>query len=240
MKVRLVLIALLALGVIALGGCTTKVVTSDGATPLNTVTASGTGEALAAPDMAEMNFGASVFEPDAKAALANANTAAEAIVAAVKDAGVPADDIQTANVSVYPEYTGNGEKAPEISGYRASIQVRVKIRDLEKIGDVIGAASGAGANEINGPSFMLDDDDEAQATAIEDAIADARSRAETMASAAGRTLGEIISVSETGMNVPVYYSDMGYRADFTAAESVAIEPGQLDITASVTVVFALE
>jgi uncharacterized protein YggE len=238
MKRRTIGAAVLVLALLALGGCTTKVVTTEGATPLNTVTASGTGESLAAPDMAEMYFGAGVLEDDAKAALAGASAIADAITTAVKDAGVPTDDIQTANVSVYPEYTGGGDKAPTVTGYRASVQVRVKIRDLEKIGDVIGAASDAGANEIGGPTFMLDDDAAAQDAAIEDAIADARRRAETMAKAAGKSLGAIISVSETGVSVPPIY--LGERAALDSTFSVPIEPGQLNVTAGVTVVFELK
>jgi uncharacterized protein YggE len=238
MNRRIITAAVLVFALVALGGCTTKVVTSDGATPLNTVTASGTGEALAAPDMAQMYFGVSALEPDAKAALDSASATADAITKAVKDAGIPAADIQTANVSVYPEYSGYEEDTPRISGYRASVQVRVKIRDLDTIGAVIGAANDAGANEIGGPSFMLDDDADAQDAAITDAIDDARRRAEVMAKAAGKSLGAIISVSEAGVSIPPIAYQMDARV---AAESaVPIEPGQLDITAGVTVVFELK
>ncbi|MGB4442026.1 MAG: SIMPL domain-containing protein [Coriobacteriia bacterium] len=238
MNTRLIIAAALALGVLALGGCSTKVVTTDGAAPLYTVTTNGTGETVAAPDMAEMYFGATVQSEDAKDALGGANELAEAITAAVKDAGVASEDIQTANVSVYPEQDYNGPQ-PVVTGYRASIQVRVKVRDIEKIGEVIGAASDAGANEIGGPSFMLDDDAEVTNEAIELAIADARNRAEVMAKAAGKELGEIISVSETGASAPVYYGVRTAEAADMAA-GVAIEPGQLDITTTVTVVFELK
>jgi len=233
--------AALAVALIALGGCSTKVVTTDGALPLNTVTASGSGETLSAPDMAEMYFGANVLKADAKAALDGASQVATAITDAVKSAGIPAEDIQTANVSVYPEYRGNGDKAPEVTGYRASVQVRVKVRDLEKIGDVIGAASDAGANEIGGPNFTLDDDAAAQDEAIQDAIKDARRRAETMAKAAGKTLGGIIAVTEAGASVPpLYYGRSAGVALDAYGAGVPIEPGQLTVNASVTVVFELK
>lgn len=236
---RLIVVAIVVAGALAATGCTTKIVTSEGAVPLNTVTSSGTGTSLAAPDTAEMYFGVTVLEPEAKAALDTAGESAEAIVSAIKDAGIPADDVQTANVSVYPEYSGSEGKAPTVTGYRANVQVRVKIRDLDKIGDVIGAASGAGATDIGGPNFTLDDRDGAEDAAIDDAIADARRRAETMAKAAGKTLGEIISVSEAGVTVPpIYYGGLG-RAE-AADYSVAIEPGQLDVAANVTVVFELK
>lgn len=240
MKPQVVLIIALAIGLLVLAGCQTKVVTTGGAAPLYTVTAGGEGKSVAAPDMAEMYFGASAYEPDAKSALKKASDAAAAITDAVKKAGVAAEDIQTANVSVYPEYSGGGdEKELAISGYRASVQVRVKLRDIEAVGEVIGAASEAGANEIGGPSFTLSDDASVRNEAIELAIADARKRAEVMAKAAGKELGEIISVSETGISIPpLYYG--AERAAVAYDAKVAIEPGTLDVSASVTVVFELK
>lgn len=237
MNTKLIVAGTLVLVVLALGGCSTKVVTTEGAAPLYTVTTNGTGKTVAAPDTAEMYFGAAVQSEDAKDALSRANDVATAITAAVKDAGVAPEDIQTANVSVYPEQSYDGPE-PVITGYRASIQVRVKVRDIERIGEVIGAASDAGANEIGGPSFMLDEDDEATNEAIELAIEDARSRAEVMARAAGKQLGEIISVSETGASAPFYRGAVAESMD--AASAVAIEPGQLDISTTVTVVFELK
>jgi hypothetical protein len=224
----------------ALSGCTTKVVTTQGAAPLYTVTAGGTGKVLAPPDEAELYFGASALESDAKVALDTASTAADRIISAVKGAGVKAEDVQTSNVSVFPEYSyGDEGKAPEVTAYRANVQVRVKVRDIEKIGAIIGAASDAGATDIGGPSFMLSDDSDLRNKAVEDAIADARTRAEVMAKAAGKTLGEIISVSETGVSIPPILYERAAAA-YDTAEAVPIEPGQLEISAGVTVVFELK
>jgi uncharacterized protein YggE len=236
MKTRILVLALALVLALGLAGCGTKVVTTNGAAPLNTVTAGGTGKVTAPPDMAEMYFGASFVADDAKTALGQASKAAEDITAAVKNAGVAAEDIQTANVNVYPEQSGDGQSI-QITGYRASIQVRVKLRDLEAVGSVITAASEAGANEIGGPTFTLSNDSSARNDAIELAIDDARTRAEVMAKAAGKSLGEIISVSEANVSIPPVYYDLAAK---TAAESVPIEPGQLDVSSSVTVVFELK
>lgn len=222
---------------VVLSGCTTKVVTSGGTTPLNTVTATGTGKTVAAPDIAEMYFGVTTRASDAGAALDQASAAAEKISAAVKGAGVAAEDVQTANVSVYPLQTSKGDEIV-ITGYQASIQVRVKVRDIKALGGVITAANEAGANEISGPSFALDDDSDARNEAITLAVADAKKHAEAMAKAAGKSLGTIISVSETNVSVPIY-TRTGAVKDL-AAESVPIETGQLDISADVTVVFELK
>jgi uncharacterized protein len=229
---------LLALGtVLLLAGCTTRIITSGGTTPLNTVTASGTGETVAAPDLAEMYFGVTVRADSATKALNDASATAERIASAVKGEGIADEDIQTANVSVYPLQFRQGDEVV-ITGYQASVQVRVKIRDIEKIGSVITAANTAGANEISGPSFMLSDDSVVRNEAITLAIADARNRAEVMADAVGKDLGTVISVSESGLVVPIYTQALSH--DTAESAKVAIEPGQLDITANVTVVFELK
>lgn len=236
MNPKTVLAFALALGVLALSGCTTKVVSAD-STALPTVTASGLGTTTASPDTAEMTFGATAYSNDSRKALEQASKLSAAINAAVKDAGVAEEDIQTANVSVYPDYSYEGDK-PRVTGYRATVSVRAKIRDMASIGDVIGAASAAGANEINGPAFTLTDDEEKRGEAIELAVADARVRAESMAKAAGKTVGGVLSISETGVNVPVLYE--GARMAAAQDWSVPIETGELEVTANVTVVFELE
>ncbi len=237
MKTRYALLAVMLAGALVLTGCSTRVVTTDGEAPLYTVTAGGTGRAAAVPDMAEMYFGSTVVAEDAKTALGQTSETAETITAAVKDAGVAAEDIQTANVSIWPEQSGDGTRIT-VTGYRASVQVRVKIRDIESIGQVIGAASEAGANEVGGPTFTLSDDADVRNETIGLAIEDARVRAKVMAEAANKGLGEIISISEANVTIPPIYYDMSVRAD--AGAGVPIEPGQLDISTSVTVVFELK
>jgi len=240
MRTRTILILSAVVAVLMLAGCTTKVVTTDGTTPLNTVTAQGEGTSPAAPDMARMSFGVTIQNADAEAALNGASEVASAITEALKKAGVKAEDIQTANVSLYPQQEWRDGQAPVILGYQASVTVSTKVRDLTSLGDVITAASGAGATDIGGPTFTLEDDVEARDAAIAGAVEDARMRAEAMAKAAGKTVGEVIAISETNINVPtIYYGESLSVAD-TAAESVPIEPGQLDITADVTVVFELK
>lgn len=233
---RLVILVLSLAVLAALSGCTAGGVSSNEPVPSRTVTASGTGITAAAPDVAEMYLGVTILEKDAKTALDTASKTATAITAAVKDAGVPAEDIQTANISVYPQYSNSMGTTSEITGYSASIQVRVKVRELAKIGDVITRANDAGANEVGGPTFTLSDDSEARAKSIKLAVDDARKKAQIMAEAAGKSVGEVVSISETGVQVPV----IAYEAASVRDSSVPIEPGQLDVTANVTVVFRLK
>ena len=162
----------------------------------NTVTASGTGTTQAAPDTAEMSFGVTTMSPNAKSALDDASKIAEQIASAVKKQGVADEDIQTRDVSVYPQTADqNGKQV--ITGYQASLSVQVKVRDIAKLGEIISAANAAGANTISGPTFTIDDPAPARAKAIDEAVADARKSAEAMAKAAGKSVGEVLSMSSS-------------------------------------------
>lgn len=238
MRRRILIGIVLAVALLALVGCQTKVVTSPSGV-LNTATAQGEGKAVAAPDQAEMYFGATVTGTDAKKTLDAATKASNAVIDALKKAGIAEEDLQTTGVNLYPQQDYREGKAPTITGYQASIQVRATIKDIAKVGDIINAASDAGATDIGGPNFTLSEDSEARDEAIKKAVDDARKRAKVMAEAAGKTLGDVISVSETGVSVPIIYGDRSVKAA-EDAETAQIEPGTLDITANVTVVFELK
>ncbi len=233
------LLAALALALVALAGCgETATTTAGGTAAVNTVTASGAGTAQAVPDTAEMSFGVTTTSSNAKTALDDASKVAEQIASAVKKQGIADEDIQTQDVSVYPQ-TVDQDGKQVITGYQASLSVRVKVRDIAKLGEVISAANAAGANSISGPTFTIDDPAPARAEAIDEAVADARKSAEAMAEAAGKSVGEVLSMSssDVGMVAEAMYG----QADMAgAARDVPIEPGQLDITANVVVVFELK
>jgi uncharacterized protein len=230
------LLAALATALVALAGCSGSGTNSDGA-PINTVTASGTGTSQAAPDTAEMSFGVTTMSSNAKSALNDAAKTAEQIASAVKKQGIADEDIQTRDVSVYPQTTDqNGKQV--ITGYQSSLSVQVKVRDISKLGDIISAANSAGANTISGPTFTIDDPAPVRAKAIDEAVADAHKSAEAMAKAAGKSVGGVLSLSSSDVGSvpgPMYSADVA-----RAAKSVPIEPGQLDITANVVVIFELE
>lgn len=227
---------------IAASGCTTKVVTESGGTAMaNTVTASGNGKVAAPPDEATMYFGVTRRDADAKKALAKASTAAEKINAELRKQGITKDDLQTSNVSVYPQYRDSGGKSV-IDGFQASIDVTAKVKDLEKLGAIITALTNAGAQNVNGPAFGIGEDAPYRNQAIKKAVDDARSQAEAMADAAGKSVGGVVSISASSVNVPVpMWGQMrGAGLDTAASADVPIEAGQLDVTADVTVVFELK
>lgn len=225
---------------IALTGCATRVETVSSGNPLaNTVTAPGTGKISGIPDQAVMSFGVSSQAKDAKAALDKVSAKAAAISSAVQRNGVAEQDIQTANVSVDPQYgtpRPNGQ-APVV-GYQASLSVTAKVRDLNALSKVIGAASAAGVDNINGPSFSINEDSKYRQQAIAKAVDDARVTAAAMAKAAGKQLGDVVSVSSSDSGTQP--APLTAYADLAAKAPVPIERGQLDVTANVNVVFALK
>ncbi|MDO8986596.1 MAG: SIMPL domain-containing protein, partial [Coriobacteriia bacterium] len=138
-------------------------------------------------------------------------------------------------------YDNSGKKPPTVASYRASIDLRVKVRDLEILGQVIEEGISAGASTVDGPTSTLDDDAAATDEAITKATKDARRRAEAMAKAAGKSVGDAVSIKETSVEVPSVYSDskalLRMDSAYAASPAIAVEAGQLDIVADITVVF---
>lgn len=227
--------------VAALGsGCATKVVTAPSSTPLNTVTAAGTGSIFAAPDVARMTFGVDVNSAKAKGALDSAAATAEKIIAALKKRGVAEEDIQTSGVSLYPTQDERNGRVV-VTGYQASISVSAKLRDIEKVGDVIEAASNAGANTVSGPSFEISEDSDQRAQAIENAVENAKKNADAMAKATGKTVGDVVSITSSNVSVPgpLMRAEAMYAGAADAAK-VPVEAGQLEVTGEVTVMYELK
>lgn len=201
-----------------------------------TVTVTGEGSVEGAPDMAALSLGVTTDGPTAAEAMAANSASLTAVLERLKSAGIADRDVQTANLSLTPNWTGyeNGG-TPRISSYTASNQVTVRIRDLPKLGTVLDAAIADGANTLNGISFGLSDPAPALNAARGEAVADARARAELLVQAAGASLGRIVSISESGgyaQPAPMF------RA---AAEAlpVPVQGGEVATTASVTIVYEI-
>jgi uncharacterized protein YggE len=195
------------------------------------ITVTGVGSVRAAPDRAEFSFGVETQGETGDEALAKNSAAVQKVINAIKGAGVAAGDIQTQQVSVYPRYSSDGQ---QIVGFTATNSVSVKIRDVAKAAAVVEAAVKAGANQVYGPTFSIADQSELYKDALEDAFADARSKAEALASITGVSLGRVVNVVEGGGFFPV---PIPAAAEGEAAPP--IEPGLQEIQASLTVTFAI-
>jgi uncharacterized protein len=197
------------------------------------ITVTGTGVVHAVPDRAEISFGVLSQGRTASQALTANDAAIQRVVAALRAAGIAAADLQTRSFSVSPRYSEEGE---EILGYTAQNTVAAQLRDLARAGAVIDAAVGAGANQVYGPSLSRSDSRELYRDALEAGVADARAKAQVLASAAGVSLGPVVGLAEQGES-PM--SDQGGAREAAPAAGVQIEPGTQDIMASVVVTFAV-
>jgi uncharacterized protein YggE len=198
------------------------------------ITVTGTGSVTATPDTAEWSFGVQTSADTAEVALGANSEAMEQVVAALEDAGVAGDDLQTQQVSVWPRTSDDGLS---IVGYDASNTVRATIHDLQRAGAIVDAAVAAGANQVYGPSLTVSDAEASYREAVDAAFDDARARAEAIAEKAGVTLGAPVAIVESGGGGSMPYYGRAMAED--AAADVAIEPGTQDVGASLTVTFAI-
>ncbi|MEE3234601.1 MAG: SIMPL domain-containing protein [Candidatus Latescibacterota bacterium] len=195
---------------------------------------SGTGQISASPDIAYAQLGIQTFSVQLDEALTANNKLMASINNALQNAGVSNTDIVTTQFNVNPQYDYEKDSR-ELLGYWVNNQIRVTCRELTKIGNLLQIAVDAGANTVNGIQFSIEDTEALRAQARSLAVADARQRAETLATAAGVKLGQAIDIRESSNDYPLYA-----RAEFDLAQgAVPIESGQLDVTISVQVLFAI-
>ena len=246
---RLKHLILPAVGVVALlvvacdGGGDTIVQTTNGGA--SGIAAIGTGQAFGEPDIAVVSVGVNVQRDTVEEARNDAAEAQQAVIDSLKDNGVADEDIQTVGFSVYPQYNYPPDRPQgEIIGYVVNNVVSAKIRDLDTTGEVIDDATVAGGNDavVQGVSFTIDDPTELQEAARRQAVEKARQQAEQLADAAGVSLGDILSISESGGYIP-FERNLGGAAFDTAAQAPVpspIEPGQVEVNISVSIQFAIE
>jgi uncharacterized protein len=201
-----------------------------------------TGEATRVPDVAVITAGVVTRSADATAALQDAANRMERMVAALKRAGVQDRDIQTSNVNLNPEYRYPENQPPQLTGYTASNQLTIRFRDIRNSGKILDALVAQGANQINGPSLVIDKPEAALDEARASAIATGRARAELYARALGLHIVRVVSVSESGGNYAPP-PPAPPPVPMMAAQSRAytkIEPGEQKLQVSVAMTFELQ
>ena len=207
-----------------------------------TITVVGDGVVSIKPDVARANIGVEVLRPSVEEASAENNTVTAAVLAALAEMGIAAEDIQTAGYSVFAErYGSDGMPTDEVK-YRVSNTVNVLIRDLDRVGEILDASIQAGANNIYGVEFLLDDPTAARSAARRLAVENARATAAELAELNGVSVGDLISISEViGGNGGFYSNQFSqYAAGGAGNVEAPIEPGQLRLTLQLQVTYALE
>ncbi len=190
------------------------------------------------PDIAALSAGVVTQSADANAAMRANSAQMDKVMAAIRAAGIAERDVQTAGISLSPQYRYAENQPPTITGYQASNTVNVKVRDLEKLGKVLDALVANGANQINGPSFEIDQPDPVQDEARRNALKKAQERAAMYATALGKRVKRIVSINEGGgMGVPGPMPMMKMAA--MDAGSPPVSPGETSLSATLEVVFEL-
>jgi len=259
-RAALVLLAVIALTVVYLVGATRSGGAPTASTPTRTVdTASGPPSTVQAtvgsgitvggranvsgtPDTLRLDLSVVVTAPTVSEALAKANGSADAVQKSLLGSGVATKDLQTSGLNISPDYDYSTNGSPRLKGYQVSESVSAKLRDLGRAGDAIGKAAGAGGNavRVNGISLDLEETGVLVSKARDKAFADARAKAEQYAKAAGRPLGDVLSIAESvSTPSPIPLSNAAAAGSALDKASVPVQPGSQDVSVSVTVVFAM-
>jgi uncharacterized protein len=196
--------------------------------PAKTITVTGNGSVTTVPDRATFGFTIETRAKTATAALSQNSDDATAVIAALKAAGVTSADLQTSQVSLSPQTSQDGNT---ILGYIASNSVTVRTA-LAGAGKIVDAAVGAGANGVSGPSLDVSDQSSLYRDALHRAVDDAKLKAQSLADAAGLSLGGALTITEGGSASPLPISDK------MSVAGSPIEAGTQEIQASATVTYS--
>ncbi|MFN2298713.1 MAG: SIMPL domain-containing protein [Anaerolineales bacterium] len=205
-----------------------------------TLSVTGEGKVTVTPDIAVSYLSVISRDPSLSAAWDDNNARTAAVIAALQGKGVAAEDIRSNfNVNQQEEYDRSGLLTGKIT-YIVTHSLTVTIRDLEKVGGLLGAAQAAGVDTIGGVAFALEDPAAAIREARALAVANARERAEELAAGLGVTVGKVITINEYGGSIP-YPADRDYATGVGGGgSSVPISVGTWEVSLSVGVVFEIE
>jgi uncharacterized protein YggE len=221
----------------------TDALTQVGGSSEHGLTVVGVGKASGTPDVAHVSIGIETQTTSVQQAVNDNKTKMTALLGVLKGLDIADKDVQTSNYSVFmqPSITN-----PSAAGgtspmtYHVTNQVEVTVRDVSKLGSILDKAVAAGANNIYGVSFSVADTSQLEADARSKAIANAQERAASLARLAGVSLGDIVSISEVIAVPSPIYSTVGAAMGMGGGGALPIQPGQLDVSTSVQVTFAIK
>lgn len=217
--------------------------------PANTIMVEGTGKGTSIPNLAVISF--SVTEEGATVADAQnkATEKTDAALSAVKGLGIEEKDVKTISYNVYPKYESIAPcysgycpaQNPKIIGYEVSQSVEVKVRDTGKAGDALQALGSTGVQNINGPSFQVDEDDAIRNVAREEAIKEAKAKAKVLAEQLGVRLVRVVSFYENTAPYPMYGMGGGYDMAMSSemAKAPSLPTGEQETTVSVSITYEI-
>ncbi len=237
-------LALAALGLMTAAACAASPAAAQTGIPADTprtITVTGSGIAFGAPDIATIQIGVQTRGVDPAQTVSDNSTRTAALIAAIKALGIAEKDLQTTNfsVNVQQDYDPQTGQPLETIHYQVDNTLNVTVRDTNKLGDVLSGAVEAGANTIYGVSFSVADPAALEGQARDLAVADARTRAEQLAAAAGVTLDVPLTISEyASQSQPLYYArDL---AESAAGAAVPVQTGQIQVNLQVSITYTIK
>ena len=208
------------------------------------IVVTGDGEMQAAPDMAILDLSVLREAKTAREALTDNNKAMTKVLAAMKEAGIEDRDLQTSGINIQPTYTypndKNGLKAPKIIGYNVTNGLTVRVRDLNKVGDLLDKSIDLGVNQSGGLRFINDDPSKVLMDARKKAMENAMEKAKVLTETAGAKLGRVLEITEYSNNprpMPMASAKM-VRME-AAGDSVPVSAGENSYNVNVTVKFEI-
>lgn len=207
----------------------------------STLSLSAYGEVRVAPDMANITLGVQTEAPTAQEAMAQNATRMTALVAALRRQGIAEKDIQTSNLNLNPQYRYIENQPPQLTGYQASNNVTIRVLDLARLGQAIDAVVAAGANQIHGISFGLQNPQAAEDQARQKAVQALTAKANLYATAVGQRVIRLVNLTEGGGYSPPPPMPMPMMARaFDAKEaSTPISGGELAVRVDISGLYAI-
>lgn len=239
MRTKFFAFAVLALALM-LSACGPTTINQAAPENLRTLNVNGLGQVYLTPDIAYINIGVNTQSASASESVATNKEQSNAVIEAIKNAGVDAKDIHTTNFSIWsnPQYDEFGQ----ISGtnYVVDNTVNVTVRDLNSLGSLLDSAVNAGANSIYSIQFDVADKTAAVKEARASAVEDAKTQAQELAEAAGLSLGDIQNISFYESSPIAYFEGKGGGGGDAASAAVPIQPGQLAISVTVSMTYTIK
>ena len=214
---------------------------ADSPTPARIIV-SGEGEATTPPDLALLSLSVMREAKTARAALDANNDAMAAVIAAMKAAGIKDRDLQTAGIQINPRYNytnkPDGSQKGELVAYQVTNTLSVRVRDIDKTGEILDKAVSLGVNQGGGIAFSNEDPSAAVTEARKKAVADAMAKAKTLAEAAGVSIGRVLEITDQNIASPPM--PINAKAFDAAGASVPVQAGENSYAVQVTVTFELK
>lgn len=208
------------------------------------IVVTGEGESTVAPDLALLSLAVMREAKTAREALTANNQAMADVIKAMKEAGIADRDLQTAGVQINPRYDyptkPDGSQEARLVAYQVTNTINIRIRDLDKTGEVIDKSVTLGVNQGGGITFTNDDPKAAQEDARKKAVADAMAKAKTLSESAGVSLGKVIEISETAYAQPPIPMMQAKAFARDAAQAAPVEAGENAYRVQVNITYELK